>query len=106
MIENAILRIISNSTVKRSVLLRMLKEEGFDVYDRDLRKTVEEMITHGGYCIRSSEKGYKLITNETELNDAVEYLDKKSSAIAIRKNSLLRNFRNQTGVVKNQISLF
>lgn len=103
-LESAILRLISEKPVKRATLLRVLRQGGHDLTDRELRKAVENMITKGGYVISSSEKGYQAIHSKEELDKAVQYLNKKASAIAIRKNSLITNFNAQRQSI--QIPMF
>lgn len=106
MIQQSILRIITGQSVKRANLLKLLKEEGHQITDRILRKTVEEMVTKDGYCISSSDKGYHLIASQEEFEKSVSYLESKARAIAIRKNSLINNFRAQRGIVHNQTEMF
>ena len=81
--------------VKRPELLSNIFVKFSQVTDRTMRKSIEEMITVDGYLIASSEKGYHLIQTEKDLTAAMEYLDSKASSIAIRKNCLLRNYRNK-----------
>lgn len=83
--------------VKRPELLHAVRVNANDLYisDRAMRKMIEEMITEDGYLIQSSEKGYSLIQTEEQLTEAMAYMDAKCSAIAVRKNCLLRNFRNK-----------
>lgn len=80
--------------IKRFELLCLIRIQFPEVNDRVMRKTVEKMIQDGG-LIRSSEQGYSLIKTELELNEAVSYLDKKAEAIAIRKNTLIHNWREK-----------
>lgn len=82
----------SQLPVKRSILLDHLIKKGYEITDRKLRSTVEEMITKEGFVIESSEKGYCLIRTEEQLEKAMQYLNSKNEAIAIRKNSLLKNW--------------
>jgi len=79
----------------RSQLLASLRGEGIQIGDRVMRAYIESMINDGHYCIQSSEKGYSLIHDDSDLDNAVAYLDAKAEAIAIRKNCLIRNF-NET----------
>lgn len=80
-------------SVKRPELLGHLKSIGFQVTDREMRATIEEMIVHDEYLIRSSEIGYCSIETKEEMEAAMKYLNAKAEAISIRKNSLLRNWR-------------
>lgn len=82
----------SLAPVKRSILLNHLIKLGYEITDRKLRSTVEEMITEDGYVIESSEKGYNIIRTQEQLERAMAYLDSKASSIAVRKNFLLKNF--------------
>jgi len=89
-------------SVKRSILLSYLRLYFPELSDRAMRKEIEEMI-HKGYLISSSESGYSLIDNKAKLDKAVAYLDAKAEAIAIRKNSLIRNWNQKH---PNTITLF
>lgn len=80
--------------VKRRELLQYLRAAGQDITDRAMRREVEMLITRDGELIQSSERGYHLINSEEDLMEAMEYLTHKAEAIAIRKNCLLRNYRN------------
>ena len=68
---------------------------GFDCSDREMRATIEEMVVKGGFLISSSERGYAIIKNKAEMEAAMKYLNAKSSAIAVRKNCILHNWREQ-----------
>lgn len=85
----------AQAPVKRLELLQAMRVTMSDqtLTDRKLRKTVEEMITQDGFLIASSERGYQIIETEEQLTDAMEYLTNKAASISIRKNCLLRNFR-------------
>lgn len=82
--------------VKRPELLHAVRVNANDLYisDRAMRKSIEEMVIKDGYIIQSSEKGYQLIQTEEQLMEAMDYLTNKAESISIRKNCLLRNFRN------------
>lgn len=85
----------------RKQMLDQLHSRGWYVSDRNMRATVESMIVDDHYCIQSSSKGYSLIRDEKDLQNAMVYLDKKAAPIAVRKNCLLRNFReNKVGQLK------
>jgi hypothetical protein len=62
------------------------------ISDRSMRAAIEEMITQDGYCIQSSENGYRLIKNELMLNDAIKYLKAKAFPLLKRAQHLQRNF--------------
>ena len=83
----------SDRSVKRPELLSHLRSLGFVCSDREMRATIEEMIVHGRYLIRSSEMGYSAIRSKEEMEAAMKYLNAKAEAIAIRKNWLHRNWR-------------
>jgi hypothetical protein len=94
-----------NRHVKRIELLRHLWSLNFDVSDRLMRKEIEEAV-RGGELIESSEKGYKMINTEEDLSRAVDYLDRKASSIAIRKNTLIQSWNNkQLKQTDNQLLL-
>ena len=91
--KGLILRHLEQSEwVKRPQLLAHLHGLGINCSDRAMRSEIESMVTHDGHCIASNEKGYKLIRTGNELTEATHYLNAKAEAIAIRKNSLIRNF--------------
>lgn len=92
---------LAKSPVKRSVLLSHLLTLGYEITDRKLRSTVEEMIKESGYCIESSESGYALIMSQEQLERAMAYLSSKAESIAVRKNYLLKNF-NAMQEAKNE----
>jgi hypothetical protein len=77
---------------KRKQLLQELQLSGFKVSDRQMRFCIESMIANDGYCIQSCEKGYRLITQYTELEDAISYLKKKAYPLFERANNLHKNF--------------
>lgn len=85
----------ASGPVKRLELLQAMRVTMSDqtLTDRKLRKTVEEMIIQDGFLIRSSEIGYSIIETEDQLVDAMEYLNNKAAAIALRKNVLFKNWR-------------
>src|SRR5687767_12263928 len=94
--KDAILELLHlQKHMKRSELLHALIGKGFVMSDRDMRLTIEHMIKDDHYCIQSSEKGYSLITTLEDLEKAKSYLEKKAASIAVRKNCLERNFREQ-----------
>lgn len=85
----------------RKQMLDHLHSMGVKTDDREMRKQVESLIVDDHYCIQSSNKGYSLIRDEKDLQAAMVYLDKKAAPIAVRKNCLLRNFReNKVGQLK------
>lgn len=100
--KDQILEVLMLSTFTTRKVLRLeLISRGYMVSDRKMRSCIESMIIDDHLSILSSEKGYALIRDNKDLEDAMEYLDKKSSSIAIRKNCLLRNFReNKVGQLK------
>ena len=85
----------SHKSVKRADLLKHINALGYNITDRLLRATVEVLIVKDDFCIRSGNDGYSLITNKAEFDEAVAYLDAKASAIAVRKNCLIRNYREE-----------
>lgn len=102
MLKNDILQILMLSTfTKRKEMLDQLHAMGWAVNDRAMRATIESMIVDDRYSISSCEKGYSLITTETDLHAAMSYLNKKIMAEINRKNCLLRNYReNKVGQLK------
>lgn len=90
--KKEILWLLKGGPVKRKVMLHHLREQGHDVTDRQMRAVIEDMVMVDGYLIESSSHGYSMIQTEDELNRAVDYLNQKAEAIAIRKNSLKRNW--------------
>jgi len=93
--KQSILSFIKNygKPVKRCDLLIHLRAIGYDISDRAMRKEIESMIIQDGYLIQSSEQGYSMIETEEQLSEAMGYLTSKAEAIAIRKNTLLKNWR-------------
>ena len=85
----------SSKPVKRPELLFHLRGLGFDCSDREMRATIEEMVVHGGFLIGSSERGYAAIKTKEEMEAAMKYLNAKAEAIAVRKNCILHNWREQ-----------
>lgn len=78
---------------KRADLLEYLYRVGFRINDRMMRKIIEELVMNDGMCIASTDHGYRLIGNESQLEDAVEYLRKKAKPISIRANQLINNYQ-------------
>jgi len=103
--KDAILQILLLSKfTKRHTLRHALMTAGYILSDRRIRKEIERMIIDDHYGIASSEKGYSLITCEADLNEAKDYLFKKTTALLVRKNCLTRNFNE--GKLQAQLSLF
>jgi len=102
--KEAILKeIIHCGTVKRATLLYCMQIKYPELKDRKMRHLINEIIQEGE-CIQSSNNGYTLITSQEQLYEAVGYLNKKVVSLAIRKNTLIKNFnlKLQPG---NQIAL-
>ena len=103
MIKKTVIDILQRQAapIKRADLLRTLKFFAADdtITDRELRRAVEEMITQDGELIASSEKGYAIIETEDDLKTAMDYLNAKAAAIAVRKNCLLKNWRAKNGCI-------
>lgn len=74
-------------------MLDQLHAKGWLVNDRAMRAAIESLIVDDHYCIQSGAKGYSLIQDETGLQSAMTYLNKKIMAEINRKNCLLRNYR-------------
>lgn len=91
--------------IKRKELLLSLQLNGYVLNDRQMRAEIESLIVDDHYCIQSSEQGYSLITCLEDLEKAVNYLDKKAEAIAIRKNSLIRNYNESRRKIQLELSL-
>ena len=83
-----------NQYHKRADLLRHLHELGIKTNDRALRKEIENMV-NDGHFIESSEKGYRLLTQETDYIKAVTYLRKKALALMSRATTLQKNYEKQ-----------
>lgn len=83
----------SHRYAKRSDLLLYLESEGYWINDRILRKSVEDLVMLDGLCIASTDHGYRLINDEIQLEEAVEYLRKKARPIAVRANKLITNYQ-------------
>lgn len=95
-----------NNPIKRIELFFLIHQRGFaKATDRAIRKAVEEMIEEGD-CIASSEQGYQLITKPEQLLAAVDYLRKKSKAIAVRGNFLIHNWRAKNQDSQLKLELF
>lgn len=90
--------------MKRKELLGSLVAHGYYISDRALRQTLEEMVIKDHYVLGSCEKGYYLITTESDLDEAMHQLRSKAEALSIRANSLLRNYRE--GKMQEQLALF
>jgi len=61
----------SNGDTKRKDLLKYLRSEGYEITDREMRAIKEEVMTK--YLIGSNnERGYFVIRNIRDLNDAKE----------------------------------
>lgn len=114
--KNEIYIYLKNSQlpVKRSILLDHLIKKGYDVTDRKLRSTVEEMITDEDsiYCIESSEKGYSIIQTDEEEERAYQYMTSKIEALCVRRNCNRRNYlkakeaKNEPILKDNQFIMF
>lgn len=78
---------------KRADLLEYLHSIGCMITDRVMRATIEELVMTDGLCIASTDHGYRLIRDEIQLEEAVEYLRKKARPIAVRANKLITNYQ-------------
>ena len=87
--------LLADRPVKRAELLVSLRITEYKLSDRAMRQMIEEMITQDGYLIRSSEQGYSLIKTEEDLNLSRNYLEQKIEALCVRKNTLLKNWREK-----------
>lgn len=100
-----ILRTTRQSQIKRPELLSMLRAKGVFTTDRAMRKCIEELIDDGE-CIASSENGYFMITDPSQILATVTYLKKKSKSIAMRGNKLIRNWEQKHPDVHVHLTLF
>lgn len=94
----------SNKPVKKRELIlyveSILNEK---VSEREARKAIEELI-QDGELIESSEKGHQLITSFEQCQRARDYLNQMIEALAIRRNTLLKNWNARNPNI--QIDLF
>lgn len=91
-----------HSLIKRAELLKKIHAEIFlqdigtpindYISDRQMRRTIEEMITEDGYLIASGEQGYYIIHNSTQLADAQKYLRAKAFPLFNRASKLHASF--------------
>lgn len=82
-----------HSPIKRkNLLMRLRIVHGYNITDRQMRRTIEEMITEDGYLIASGEQGYYIIHNSTQLADAQKYLRAKAFPLFHRASKLHANF--------------
>lgn len=97
-IKGGILWLLENTTtVKRPELLRYLHNCGHDINDRQMRKSIEDMVENDGHLIQSSEAGYSMIRTPEQFEAAKKYLSKKSKALLMREFFLTRNWKTHTG---------
>lgn len=82
----------SHTPVKRHDLLAYLHSIGHDCTDREMRATIEDMCINSGHPIASSERGYAIIHNVEELDNAMRYLKAKAFPLFKRADSLQKNF--------------
>lgn len=92
----------SSGRVKRPELLSYLRVQMSDqqLTDRAMRKCIEDMVKTDGYLIQSSETGYTLIDSQEQMDEVIIYLDKKAASIAIRKNILIKNWREKQTLIE------
>ena len=95
-----ILTILQRGTIKKAKLQNDLSPY---VSERRIRGFIAELI-QDGQCIQSSNEGYTLIQTREQLLTAMEYLNSKAKAIAIRKNTLFHNY-NKNRTTGEQITL-
>jgi hypothetical protein len=88
---------------KRQQLRENLLMKGYRLTDRELRKTIEVLITEERYCIQSSSKGYSLITTPEDLHTAKSYLKDKALAMLNRAKCLEENYN--LSKLSNQLAL-
>ena len=102
--KEIILQILKNRNIpiKRFDLRTALIDSGINTTDRAMRREIELIITRDGECIESSERGYMLIRDGNQLNRAMNYLNSKSVALAVRKNYLIHNFFKKQKNKKNE----
>jgi len=89
--DRILFKIQSQGLIKRKELLTEMQLHYPELRDRKMRLLIAELIKEGE-PIASSSQGYSIIKTRGQLNKAIAYLNAKSSAIAIRKNTLVQNF--------------
>jgi hypothetical protein len=93
----------TESPVKRLMLLKYLTQCGHIITDRQMRKTIEEMIIKDGCRIGShNSKGYFIIKSENELDEALKDLRTKAKSLFNRASKLVTNC-DRIFEIKNQI---
>ena len=85
-----------NGYAKRRQLLAYLKLQGIKASDRKVRLAIESLIEDDGYCIQSSDKGYKLVTTPAEYQQARDYISSYIFSMLKKRRSLERNFLRLT----------
>lgn len=104
-LQDAIIELLHlQKFTKRANLREQLTARGYRIPDRQLRKTIEELITVEHYSIGSCERGYWLILTPEDLEEARRQLKGRAEALTIRANCLQRNF--QEGKLQQQLTLF
>ena len=87
-----------NHPVKRAVILKEVNDwDSLKITDRKFRKIVAEMIEEGVPIGTSQNKGYFLVTNQEEFNDATASLHSKAMSLLRREKMLKLAVENRTG---------
>ena len=80
-----------NPINKESLMVAMkMHDPSFKVM-RQLRLVIEDLILIYSKPIGSSERGWFVIKNQLELNESVDYLEKKAMALHKRAGQLKKN---------------
>lgn len=99
-LRKTVLRVLqghgSGNPLVRDIILEALHAQGFDVRERDLRDTLSHMVIDDKAPIGSATRGYFIITTSADLDEADKELKAKAESISIRRNCLLRNFKEAT----------
>ena len=83
----------SEKPLRREDLLNRLRDFGIAINDGELRRIFAAMIVDGHKPLGSSVRGYFYIHNEKDLEEAETELEQKAKAISVRRECLIRNFR-------------
>lgn len=90
-IKQRIIDLLKNhGDMKKQDLLLFLD---YNLGERRLRKMIEDLVVKDNELIgTSSDRGYFLIKNENDFNDAIKELKDKGRSLFIRANILYKNF--------------
>ena len=96
-IKEKILHYLSlNEFAKRKQLLKFLYISGYEISDRELRKTVADLVNADGFCIASTQNGWHLARTRKDIEAHKKYIKAYIKRLSRRVRNMDRNYLRAT----------